>query len=121
MDVSSIEEALDRLADGLSEAREAAQMLREGDVTAGLGVPADQFHEDGAEDGDLLQRHLLTHDLGEARYFGRDPDTTPAPIQLAMPAPEPSDAFSETVELLILIVPIDSQFAAFSIALASIG
>lgn len=34
MDVSSIEEALDRLAEGLSEAREAAQLLREGDVTA---------------------------------------------------------------------------------------
>ena len=34
VDVSSIEEALDRLAEGLSEAREAAQMLREGDVAA---------------------------------------------------------------------------------------
>ena len=34
MDVSSLEEALDRLADGLAEAREAAQMLREGDVAA---------------------------------------------------------------------------------------
>ena len=34
MDVSSIEEALDRLAEGLSEARMAAQLLREGDVGA---------------------------------------------------------------------------------------
>ena len=34
VDVSSIEEALDRLEEGLSEARMAAQMLREGDVTA---------------------------------------------------------------------------------------
>jgi hypothetical protein len=34
MDVSSIEEALDRLEEGLSEARMAVQMLREGDVTA---------------------------------------------------------------------------------------
>ncbi len=34
MDVSAIEEALDRLDEGLSEARMAAQLLREGDVTA---------------------------------------------------------------------------------------
>ena len=34
MDVSSIEEALDRLEEGLSEARMAVQLLREGDVTA---------------------------------------------------------------------------------------
>ena len=34
MDVSLIEEALDRLAESLSEARMAAQLLREGDVTA---------------------------------------------------------------------------------------
>ncbi len=34
VDVSSIEEALDRLEEGLSEARLAAQLLREGDVTA---------------------------------------------------------------------------------------
>lgn len=34
MDVSSIDEALDRLEEGLSEARMAAQLLREGDVTA---------------------------------------------------------------------------------------
>ena len=34
MDVSSIEEALDRLAEGLSEARMAVQLMREGDVTA---------------------------------------------------------------------------------------
>ena len=34
MDVSSIEEALDRLGEGLSEARVAAQLLREGDVSA---------------------------------------------------------------------------------------
>lgn len=34
VDVSSIEESLDRLAEGLSEAREAAQLLREGDVSA---------------------------------------------------------------------------------------
>ena len=34
MDVSSIEEALDRLEEGLSEARMAAQLLREGDVSA---------------------------------------------------------------------------------------
>ena len=34
MDVSSIEEALDRLEEGLSEARVAAQLLREGDVSA---------------------------------------------------------------------------------------
>ncbi len=34
MDVSVIEEALDRLEEGLSDARMAAQLLREGDVTA---------------------------------------------------------------------------------------
>ena len=34
MDVSSIEETLDRLEEGLSEARMAAQLLREGDLTA---------------------------------------------------------------------------------------
>jgi hypothetical protein len=34
MDVSTIEEALDRLEEGLSEARMAVQLLREGDVTA---------------------------------------------------------------------------------------
>ena len=34
MDVSSIEEALDRLEEGLSEARMAAQLMREGDVSA---------------------------------------------------------------------------------------
>ena len=34
MDVSQIEEALGRLDDGLSEARMAVQLLREGDVTA---------------------------------------------------------------------------------------
>ena len=34
MDVSSIEEALDRIEEGLSEARLAAQLLREGDVSA---------------------------------------------------------------------------------------
>ena len=34
VDVSSIEEALDRLEEGLSEARMAAQLLREGDVSA---------------------------------------------------------------------------------------
>jgi hypothetical protein len=34
VDVSSIEEALDRLEEGLSEARMAAQLIREGDVSA---------------------------------------------------------------------------------------
>jgi hypothetical protein len=34
VDVSSIEEALDRLAEGLSEARMAVQLMREGDVSA---------------------------------------------------------------------------------------
>ncbi len=34
MDVSQIEEALGRLEDGLSEARMAAEMMSEGDVTA---------------------------------------------------------------------------------------
>ncbi|MGH2900615.1 MAG: hypothetical protein ACRDMZ_18215 [Solirubrobacteraceae bacterium] len=34
MDVSSIEDALGRLEEGLSEARAAAQMLRDGDVSA---------------------------------------------------------------------------------------
>ena len=34
MGVSQIEEALGRLDDGLSEARMAVQLLREGDVTA---------------------------------------------------------------------------------------
>ena len=34
VDISSIEEALDRLEEGLSEARMAAQLLREGDVSA---------------------------------------------------------------------------------------
>lgn len=34
MDVSSIDEALDRLEEGLSEARMAAQLLREGDLSA---------------------------------------------------------------------------------------
>ena len=34
MDVTQIEEALGRLEDGLSEARMAAQLMREGDVTA---------------------------------------------------------------------------------------
>ena len=34
MDVSSIEEVLDRLEEGLSEARMAAQLMREGDVSA---------------------------------------------------------------------------------------
>ena len=34
MDVTQIEEALGRLEDGLSEARMAVQLLREGDVTA---------------------------------------------------------------------------------------
>ena len=34
MDVSAIEEALNRLEDSLSEARMAAQLLREGDVSA---------------------------------------------------------------------------------------
>ena len=34
VDVSSIEEVLDRLEEGLSEARMAVQLLREGDVTA---------------------------------------------------------------------------------------
>lgn len=34
MDVSSIEEALDRLQEGMSEAREAVQLMREGDVSA---------------------------------------------------------------------------------------
>lgn len=34
MDVSQIEEALGRIEDGLTEARMAAELLREGDVTA---------------------------------------------------------------------------------------
>ena len=34
MDVTQIEDALGRLADGLSEARAAAELLREGDVSA---------------------------------------------------------------------------------------
>jgi hypothetical protein len=34
VDVSSIEEALDRLEEGVSEARLATQLLREGDVSA---------------------------------------------------------------------------------------
>lgn len=34
MDVSSIEEALDRLQEGLSDARMATQAMREGDVSA---------------------------------------------------------------------------------------
>ncbi|HWC25089.1 MAG TPA: hypothetical protein VG474_00765 [Solirubrobacteraceae bacterium] len=34
MDVSSIEEALGRLEEGLAEAREATELLREGDVSA---------------------------------------------------------------------------------------
>jgi hypothetical protein len=34
MDVSSIEEALDRLEEGLAEARMAVQVMREGDVSA---------------------------------------------------------------------------------------
>ncbi len=34
MDVTQIDEALGRLEDGLSEARMAVQLLREGDVTA---------------------------------------------------------------------------------------
>jgi hypothetical protein len=46
--------------------------------------------------------------------------TTLSP-QLEMPAPLPSDAFSETVELLILIVPTASHRAWFEIALESIG
>ena len=34
MDVSQIEEALGRLADSLSDARMATELMREGDVTA---------------------------------------------------------------------------------------
>jgi hypothetical protein len=34
MDLSPIDGALERLADGLQEARSAAELLREGDVTA---------------------------------------------------------------------------------------
>ena len=34
VDVSSIEEALERIAEGLSEARMAVQLMREGDVSA---------------------------------------------------------------------------------------
>jgi hypothetical protein len=34
VDVTQIEEALERLEDGLSEARTAVQLLREGDLTA---------------------------------------------------------------------------------------
>ena len=34
MDVSSIEDALGRLAEGLAEARAATEMMREGDVSA---------------------------------------------------------------------------------------
>jgi hypothetical protein len=34
VDVSSIEEALDRLQEGMSEAREAVRLMREGDVSA---------------------------------------------------------------------------------------
>jgi len=34
MDVSSIEDALGRLEEGLSDARAATQMMREGDVSA---------------------------------------------------------------------------------------
>ena len=34
MDVTQIEDALGRLEDGLSEARAAAELLREGDVSA---------------------------------------------------------------------------------------
>ncbi len=34
MDVSSIQDALGRLEEGLSEARAATQMMREGDVSA---------------------------------------------------------------------------------------
>ncbi|HUR85723.1 MAG TPA: hypothetical protein VMY78_10295 [Solirubrobacteraceae bacterium] len=34
MDVSTIEAALDRLGEGLQEARAATELLREGDVTA---------------------------------------------------------------------------------------
>lgn len=34
MDVSSLEESLDRLEESLAEARMAAQVLREGDVSA---------------------------------------------------------------------------------------
>ncbi len=34
MDVSSIEDALGRLEEGLAEARAATQMMREGDVSA---------------------------------------------------------------------------------------
>lgn len=34
MDVSQIEEALGRLAEGLSDARMATELMREGDITA---------------------------------------------------------------------------------------
>jgi hypothetical protein len=34
MDVTTIEAALDRLNEGLAEARSAAELLRDGDVTA---------------------------------------------------------------------------------------
>ncbi|MEA2151144.1 MAG: hypothetical protein QOD69_2974 [Solirubrobacteraceae bacterium] len=34
MDVTTIDEALRRIGDGLQEARSAAELLREGDVTA---------------------------------------------------------------------------------------
>ncbi len=34
MDVSQIEEALERLAEGLSDARMATEMMRDGDVSA---------------------------------------------------------------------------------------
>jgi hypothetical protein len=34
MDVSTIESALDRIAEGLAEARSATELLQEGDLTA---------------------------------------------------------------------------------------
>ena len=34
MDVTTIDDALDRIAEGLHEARSAAEVLRDGDITA---------------------------------------------------------------------------------------
>ncbi|MDW5595588.1 M36 family metallopeptidase [Conexibacter stalactiti] len=39
----------------------------------------------GADDGELLRRQSLTHELGAARYFAVDPDATPTQTQITMP------------------------------------
>ena len=73
------ERAVLRWSAGADGPRLAWEVIADGAGEHGYSVLVD------ADDGDLLRRQDLTQHAGEARYFRRDPDSTPAQTQITMP------------------------------------